>query len=211
MSDAQHADWTAIVPVKHTARGKSRLRASPRLTRAIAFDTLDAIAAAVARVVVVTDDPDVARHARELGADVVAEPAHHDDVDDVEGGLNAAVAAGLGTVERGPVAVVHADLPALAPDALVALLDEAAAEEFAALPDLDGSGTTILTARTPRALRPSFGAGSFARHRAAGAAALTAPPALRHDVDTAAQLNALAADSTATLGARTRRALPDQE
>ncbi len=211
MSDAQRADWTAIVPVKHTERGKSRLRASPRLARAIAFDTLDAVAAAVARVVVVTDDPDVARHARELGARVVDEPAHHDDVDDVEGGLNAAVTAGLGAVEHGPVAVVHADLPALAADALVMLLDDAESEEFAAVADLDGSGTTILTARTPHALRPSFGAGSFARHRAAGAAALAAPTALRHDVDTAAQLTALAADTTAALGARTRRALPDPE
>src|SRR4029453_11451948 len=56
------ATWTVVIPVKPSARGKSRLNVSGvdrvALARAIALDTVAAAAAceSVAQVVVVTDD-----------------------------------------------------------------------------------------------------------------------------------------------------------
>jgi 2-phospho-L-lactate guanylyltransferase len=62
----------------------------------------------------------------------------------------------------------------------------AAARGFVA--DAVGSGTTLLAARAPAELAPAYGAGSGDRHRASGATELVAPPGLRRDVDTPADL-----------------------
>ena len=59
---ARVEDWTAVVPVKETARAKTRLTPDParrqRLALAFACDTVAALTRAlrVAHVVVVTDD-----------------------------------------------------------------------------------------------------------------------------------------------------------
>jgi 2-phospho-L-lactate guanylyltransferase len=65
-----------------------------------------------------------------------------------------------------------------------------AATGVVAVADREGSGTTLLAARTPTALRPAFGVGSFARHRELGAVGveLTSLAGLRCDVDNAIDL-----------------------
>ncbi len=74
-----------------------------------------------------------------------------------------------------------------------------------AVADADGTGTTLLAHAHPDALR--FGADSYARHLAAGAAPLDVAvgSSLRQDVDTAAHL---AAARTLGLGPRTAALLP---
>jgi len=109
-------------------------------------------------------------------------------------GLNPALIHGAkvlwaATPDAGIVAL-SSDLPALSPQALSGLLARAAAVEAGCVADAGGTGTTVLTARSPGALAPAFGGGSLQRHRAGGAVDLTsyADPRLRRDVDTTEDL-----------------------
>jgi 2-phospho-L-lactate guanylyltransferase len=82
------------------------------------------------------------------------------------------------------VAVLLGDLPALRPDDLLAALRAAGGHLRAVVPDVEGTGTVLLTARDGASLEPSFGPGSAARHQAAGATRLDLElPHLRTDVD----------------------------
>lgn len=177
--------WTVVLPVKGQA-GKSRLDAGDaRAALAVAF-ARDAIAAALAceavdRVVVVTGDDAVT--AGLDGVEVVADP---------EAGLRPAIEAGLATLApEAPAAVVLGDLPALTPEALGQALGLAAEEHRSFVPDALATGTTMLAALRADALRPRFGEGSAARHRAEGHVALPIPAAsgLRVDVDELADLH----------------------
>ncbi len=223
--------WRLVVPVKPTAAPappKSRLVAPPgvdhdALAEAFALDTIAAAAHAVgaAHVYAVT----AGRRARHLwaaaGIRIVADPGT---------GLNNAVRAGLAACrselphgERSPgigrdpwgVGVLLADLPALTPSELIQALAAAIQEPLAFVPDHQGSGTVLLTARLDRSapgespgggrpvgalvnadelgsgeIRPSFGPGSAARHEAAGHRRLELDlPRLRADVDDAASLH----------------------
>jgi 2-phospho-L-lactate/phosphoenolpyruvate guanylyltransferase len=186
-----------VVPVKRLGLAKSRLYAVGRprpeheeLALSLALDTVAAAlrAAEVARVVVVTDDPAAAAAVTALGAVVVP--------DEPDAGLNPALAHGaLAAAALGPddgVALLSADLPALRPEELGAAL-RAATGERAFVPDADGSGTTLLATAPGIPVRPRYGRGSAAAHRATGAVELAGDwPSLRHDVDTAADLRAAA-------------------
>lgn len=172
-----------MLPVKDADQAKTRLvpppgTDRPALARAIALDTIDAVRACpvVDRVVVVTCDPVVRTS--------VTDP---DVVDDPGGGLLAAVHAGLRHVgaQGRPVAVLLADVPALTADALARALDACGRHQRAFVPDLEGTGTVLLTSRGEQRLRPAFGAGSAGRHEAGGAVRLDLDlPRLRRDVDT---------------------------
>ncbi|MCV2396045.1 2-phospho-L-lactate guanylyltransferase [Actinotalea sp. M2MS4P-6] len=177
--------WTLVLPVKRLEAAKSRLDvaadARAELALAFALDTLAAVAACeqVEDVVVVTSEPRVP----EIGIRVVADPG---------GGLLAAIGAGLAAVAQDrPVAVLLGDLPALRPEELDAALAAAARHRSAMVADLDGTGTTLLTARRAADLDPRFGPGSRAAHEAAGHVLLDAGDGLRRDVDTAADLAAV--------------------
>lgn len=209
--------WTVVVPVKGTAAGKSRLAPERdeaermRLMAAFALDAVGALRAApsVARVIVVTDaESPLAAELAALGADILPDPA---------AGLNAAVAAGLAaavpldhasTLSAAPpaadpstavttagLAAMLGDLPCLTAADLEAALALAAAHPLALVPDAEGIGSTLITARPGHTLVPSFGADSAARHRAAGHVTLPIPPTstLRLDVDTPADLARAAA------------------
>ncbi|WP_344780683.1 2-phospho-L-lactate guanylyltransferase [Microbacterium kribbense] len=205
MSEEFCTDWTVVIPVKPAAIGKSRLAATGSaradLARAIALDTI-AAAAAVCRVIVVTDDAEVAAAARGLGADAVAEtPSAASDADGTAEtparGLNAAIATGVAVARAGGAtncAALLGDLPALRPADLAAALREAATADRAVVADAEGTGSTLVTARAGVPWAASFGDGSFARHVEAGCVALHLPDAstLRRDVDTPAQLAAAA-------------------
>src|SRR4249920_2081504 len=95
---------TVVIPFAG-AEGKTRLHASSRIRRALAYAMLcDVLAACVivGRTRVVTPDDQGAGAARDAGAEAVADPG---------GGQGAAVQAGLEDVEPGGILVVNADVP----------------------------------------------------------------------------------------------------
>ena len=186
-------NWTVVLPLKGGSNAKSRLGAPAPLATAIALDCLAAVLASelVGEVVVVTADPLLTERAAAAGARVQPES--------IPGrGLPAAIADGLAGLS-GRCAVLLGDLPALQPDDLSTALRLAGelltgrfvdGESFPApgmafVPDAEGTGTVLLTALTPAALRPAFGPASASAHAAAGAARLDLDlPRLRRDVDT---------------------------
>jgi 2-phospho-L-lactate guanylyltransferase len=173
-----------VLPVKHGEQAKTRLVTPPHvdrlaLARAVALDSVAAAYAcpAVLQVVVVTSDP-VVRAAVAGHCELVADP---------RGGLLPAIEAGLRTVPTvgQPVAVLLADVPALTPEAFALALAACGQHESAFVPDLEGTGTVLLTSRGERRLRPAFGVGSADLHEAGGAVRLELDlPVLRRDVDT---------------------------
>lgn len=185
-----------MVPVKHLAAAKSRLRGAlsgvphEELALALAADTLRAVLAcpAVAEVLMVTDDARIAAAALGAGARVLP--------DGPDAGLNAAFRHGAAGTTAGWVAGLTADLPALRPAELAGALLAAqngpeGVRRF--VPDAPGSGTVLLAAPPGVPLDPRFGVGSAVAHAASGALPLTGDwPSLRRDVDTAADLAAAA-------------------
>jgi 2-phospho-L-lactate guanylyltransferase len=156
--------WTVVIPVKPAADGKSRLRLPPAhrhaIVRAIALDTIEAAAACdrVARVRVVTaDEPLLAAVASHDGVDVVRDSAS---------GLGAAIELGLAVTGTDLArAVLLGDLPALKPRELSDALSLAARHDLAFVPDADGAGTVLATARAGVPFRPLFGVNSAAAPR----------------------------------------------
>jgi 2-phospho-L-lactate guanylyltransferase len=190
--DAVHA----VIAVKNLDRAKSRLadRLPPgdrsRLVLAMLSDTVAAATAAgLGSVTVVTPDPDVAGTVQALGAAVHPDPVVAGD------GLNAALADAAAAVRGRHGAVdllaLQADLPALRPHEMTAMLAAAPPAGRAIVADHAGLGTTALLVRAGNApLTPRFGADSARRHIASGAADLAGDwPGLRLDVDTAADLD----------------------
>lgn len=203
--------WTVVVPVKDLDRAKTRLDlgalgappvARSDLALAFALDTIDAVLAArrVGALVVVTHEPrllaELSAPRGRQGVRVVPDPG---------GGLDAALSAGVDAAGDGPVAVLLGDLPALRPADLDAALDLAGELALAVVPDAQGTGTTLLTARSAAMLVPRFGPGSAAAHEAAGHVRLESVAAgLRQDVDSSDDLVRAAALG---VGAATARVL----
>jgi 2-phospho-L-lactate guanylyltransferase len=170
-----------VVPVKAFAAAKVRLSGvlAPAERAALARRMAGVVVAAAAPlpVVVVCDDEAVRDWAEEAGASVVWCPGR---------GLNGAVADGVAAladrgVERAIVA--HADLP------LATRLDWVGDFPGVTLvPDRRRDGTNVAAVPTGAGFTFSYGAGSFARHRAEAArlglvSRLVADPFLAWDVD----------------------------
>jgi 2-phospho-L-lactate guanylyltransferase len=201
--------WTVVLPLKGGPGAKSRLGATSALATAIALDSLAAVRACadVAATLVVTADDALAARVRADGCQVVPERST---------GLSGAVQEGLAAAHRlrpgQPVAVLLGDVPAVRPQDLAAAL--AAAHDALSLgsvfvPDADGTGTVLLAAARPAALRAAFGPGSAAAHAQAGIRRLDLDlPRLRRDVDTPADL---AAAVELGVGPRTRAVLRQAE
>lgn len=183
--------WAVIVPLKPLSSGKSRLDASDdrRAALALAF-ARDVVAAALAcplveEVVVVTDDGRATALLRAAGAHVVSDPG---------GGLNAAFEHGAAVARSHRsgigVAALAGDLPALTTEQLDIALRAAWDRRRCYVPDADGTGTSMLTARPGVGLGASFGIASADEHFASGAHPLEPEgcPGLRRDVDTAENL-----------------------
>lgn len=189
-------EWSLVVPLKPLAAAKSRLAEAvgpvrPGLALAFAQDTVAAALSceAVRNVTVVTDDPLAGAALSALGARVQA--------DSPAAGLNAALRHGADVVRRrhptAAVAALNADLPALRPTELAAVLRAAARRPGRSfLADAAGIGTTLLAATAGTALAPAFGGPSRARHRASGAHEIVLPDvdSVRRDVDTGEDLAA---------------------
>jgi 2-phospho-L-lactate guanylyltransferase len=223
----------AILPVKRFAHAKQRLSASvadalrAELARAMVDDVLLALGAtdAIAQTIVVTGASSAAAAAREHGALV--------SPDNSERGQSAAVTLGVARAraegfER--VLCIPGDCPALDPAELAALLEDAPAPAGDApggtrsasvviVPDRHGTGTNGLLLTPSDAIAPSFGPGSFPRHRAlareAGALCqVRRPPSLLLDIDTGEDLAVLRerlAGEGGTGAPRTRRLLGSLE
>lgn len=209
--------WCLVLPVKRLAVAKSRL-GSPydgdvrrELALAFAIDTATAALSCpqVAAVQVVTDEPDAAAALAGVGAEVTG--------DRPDSGLNPALSHGAflaaATHPGTSVGTLAADLPALRPAELSAVLRAGSAYRRSFVRDAEGTGTTLLLASTPDELQPMFGPASAARHLAQGAVELDAAalPSVRRDVDTAADLAAAlglgvgAATDRVLAGVRTSR------
>jgi 2-phospho-L-lactate guanylyltransferase len=178
---------TAVIPVKPLTAAKSRLALPPDRRRgfmlAFALDTLVALTTcdAVARVIVVTADPDVAAAATRHGALVVADP----DTTDLNDAITVGVGAALRQHPNDGVLVVPADLPCLRPTNVTDVLRQARRFPAAFVPDRAGSGTTLVVGQPGQPVLTRYGRNSAARHTDVGLEALTAAPArARHDVDT---------------------------
>ena len=181
--------YAVVVPVKVLAVAKSRLALPPvdraALALAMALDTVTAALACllVEQVLVVTDDPLARATLHAAGARVVP--------DSPDAGLNAALAHGADLLRTGHprlgVATLGADLPALTPAVLADALGRVRARVV--VPDLDGTGTTLLAAAPGHPLDPAYGPGSCDAHVAGGAVVLHGVDVrLRRDVDTLADL-----------------------
>ncbi|WP_166670908.1 hypothetical protein [Agromyces flavus] len=132
-----------------------------------------------------------ADHPRRLGADAGAEAAET------------------------AVAVLLGDMPSVRATELDAALEVAARHPLAFVPDAEGTGTTLATARAGMPFDAHFGQDSAARHRTAGFADLAAEhpasigPGLRRDVDTAAELREAVALGVGARTSTVLRAMPD--
>ncbi|MBD5786196.1 2-phospho-L-lactate guanylyltransferase [Cellulosimicrobium terreum] len=233
----------AVVPLRDGSSGKSRLAhvldpaGRSRLVAVLARHVVTTLLASdgVGLVVVVTAEPRFAwRALRDVVADAGRADATADGLplltDDAERlrivlqpadrpGLNEAAEVGREVAtEDGPVRVLvaHADLPALAPDDVAALLAEDAPVVVAA--DRHRSGTNLLVLDpTAEAFRTRFGADSLAAHLAEAErldlrAAVVQRPGTATDLDTVDDWAELPDDVRAAvgvhvpaLGARTSR------
>ncbi len=200
-------EWIVVVPVKGTARAKSRFGAGDNsaLALAMAIDTVSAAmdADGAAGVLVVTT-AEASAAFDELGAFVIVQEAV---------GLGAAIELGIAAAAEMAdpgcgIAVLLGDLPALTPGELGEALDAARAHPLAMVTDAAGDGTTLITAASGITHTPAFGPGSSAAHRAAGYMPLEASPSsgLRNDVDSAEGLVSL----VGRLGKRTARMMAER-
>jgi 2-phospho-L-lactate guanylyltransferase len=182
------ASFAVLVPVKPPAFAKSRLRdlgdvARRDLATAFAVDTVTAAlgCASVARVLVVTDDHELARRLADLGIDVVPDGTTDD--------LNATLRLAAGEMHRRHpdlrIAALCADLPALRSAELALALAASDDERMTFVADTQRQGTTAVVAPTLETFRPSYGPGSRQRHLDAGALEIESVdvPTLRRDVD----------------------------
>jgi 2-phospho-L-lactate guanylyltransferase len=198
----------AILPVKRFSMAKQRLGASvaeplrQQLARAMVADVLAALAETESNeiTIVVTREESVAEAASMQGALVLDDVADAGQSAAAELGVRRALAEGIEQI-----LCVPGDCPALDPAELEELLGSGAvaatdagrpAREVVIVPDRHGTGTNGLLLCPPDAIAPSFGPGSFERHRALALAAglpcrVERPPSLLLDIDTGADLAAL--------------------
>ncbi len=193
---------TIVIPFAGV-EGKTRLRASKDDRRALSLAMLADVLAAASSVGsprVVTADDEGAALARELGAEVVADPG---------AGQGPAVAAALAGLGPGPIVIVNADVPCAQPSDLLALLAATPAAGIALVEAPDGT-TNALGVSAPEVFAPLYGPNSAARFRAhaqeRGFEIVTASvPNLADDVDTLDDLERL----RLRCGARTQASLFD--
>ena len=192
-------DVGLLIAVKRLAVAKTRLApvfSAPTRERVVLAMLLDTIAAAAKEpslrgITVVTPDGVAAEAARQLGADVLADPTPDGHPDPLNNAIVAAEAV-VGSAPDAPsnAVVLQGDLPALQTQELTQAIAAARAHRRSFVADRHGSGTVALFAfGSP--LEPAFGPDSARRHRHSGAVELTGPwPGMRCDIDTPEDLQA---------------------
>ena len=180
-------EWEVLVPVKVLAEAKTRIELTPQarsaLVLAMCRDVVTAALAStrVARVRVVSPDARVAEVSSAHGALAHWVPGRR---------LNEDLEAAAGELPRHRgTAVILADVPCLTSELITELLEEVASDRSAHVPDMQGSGTTILLAPPGVSLAPRFGPGSETAHRGVASPILGEKwRAARRDVDTLGDL-----------------------
>lgn len=202
---------TGLVPVKALRSSKSRLlphlgrEAVGKLAIAMMGDVVDALLSvpALERVAVVTPDDEVARAAREFGAEPLLRQFP---------GLNAALDGSASELARNPtdgVLVVLGDVAGVSSTDIETLLGSLRGRGVALAPSSDGGTSALL--RIPFDIMPArFGPNSAAAHRkeaaAHGAHFVEVPlESLALDIDERADIDTFLAQ--AGLGERTRDVL----
>jgi 2-phospho-L-lactate guanylyltransferase len=178
--------WIALIPLKPPGEGKQRLsgRLDPASRARIGLAMFRHVVAeigAVAKIETII-----------ILSQTVPEGWGGGWVKDRGGGLNAELEDARRFLGRGPLLVVHADLPLLRSADVELLLADAEATGLAIAPDRHGSGTNALALADERPFAFQFGTGSFAAHRAqAGARCrVLTRQGLALDVDTPDDLDA---------------------
>jgi 2-phospho-L-lactate/phosphoenolpyruvate guanylyltransferase len=185
----------AIIPVKTFAQAKQRLtlvlssEERARLAEVMFCDVLEQLTtlSQLEGILVVTADPLAAQIAGSFGARHIPDP--------LESGVNQAVVRGLEAVPfvECPVAIIAADVPfATSPEIADALSRLEQHPVVLAPAEADG-GTNLLALRRAGLIEPSFGEGSFARHREQARAldlscSIFRAKGLGHDIDRAGDL-----------------------
>jgi 2-phospho-L-lactate/phosphoenolpyruvate guanylyltransferase len=194
-----------LLPVKRLKGAKQRLSSllseteRTELARAMLLDVLNALRHAwgLAGFAVVTEDTEARTLAREHGAALIRE---------AEGGLNAALTAGLETLAtygaQGAL-IIHGDLPLASAGDISALVAAHPRRTPAAtfVPARDG-GTNAMLISPVNGLPLAYGEGSFAKHetearRRGMAVTLLGLPGLELDIDTPDDLRTLLARGSA--------------
>lgn len=185
----------AIVPVKTFAQAKQRLASvlsadeRARLAEAMLCDVLEQLRALsqLEGVLVVTADPSAARIAGSFGARHIRDCS--------ESGVNHAAARGLDAVPSAecPVAIVAADVPFATSTEIADALAHLEQHPVVLTPAEADGGTNLLALRRVHLIEPSFGEGSFARHREQArklnlSCGIFRAKGLGHDIDRAGDL-----------------------
>lgn len=203
---------TAVVPLRDGVSGKSRLAAvldgdsRRRLVWVLARHVVTTLLASdgIGRVVVVTADPVFTRETLAgLEVEVLEQPAGRP-------GLNGALEHAremLAARGSGPLLVAHADLPALTPEDVAALLAEDAPVVIATDRYRSGTNLLLLDPEAPRGggFRFRFGVGSLAAHVAEAEAhglevTVVHRPGTAVDLDTADDWSQLPDEVRAAVG-----------
>ena len=162
--------WTAIVPLRSLAEGKSRLSSESQgtalLIEALALDVLRACRACsdIDQIVVVSPDPAVHELAGAEGCVSFEEASAT--------GINEAIsAARKAHAPAETVIAILGDAPCLTPEVLTTVLLQASQHAVSFVPDAAGTGSTMWCTQAPDAVS-HFGPHSRAHHRASGAVEL---------------------------------------
>lgn len=176
-----------MVPIKPIAARKTRLQGH------LTPDQIAALTEQMLRHVL-----DVLARVEGIGAITLLAAENHagwsgQRFPDPGAGLNAALAAAARAVPERLV-ILHADLPAVSPADVAALL-AAAGRGSAIAPDRRGTGTNALALADARGFDFAFGADSFMRHRSALlGCGVVRRPGLALDIDLAEDLDLAIAD-----------------
>lgn len=201
MSLADPETPPVVLPLKSAAKAKHRLEGilssaeRRRLYLAMLEDVLKAVKGCprAGRILVVTDDAEMAERMNRAGAELLPEPG---------GGLNGAAQAAAQHLEAAGakhMLVLHADLPALAAaelDNFIAAHLSLEAPSLSIAEDMQGDGSNALLCSPPGIIPFSYGKGSCQRHIIAAEArgiqcVRCRLPGLSQDADTPADLAAL--------------------
>lgn len=187
----------AIIPVKELSMSKQRL--APVLTPlerrclslAMFQDVVTVLKQArnLDRMAVITRDPEVAREAEELDAEVMAE---------IGFGLNRALSQALELRKARDWTLIYvpADIPCLASDEVERLIEVALEADVVVVPDARRGGTNALALRSPHEIRFRFEGESLGAHleeaqRQGWKAELLRLESFAWDVDLPSDLSAL--------------------
>lgn len=198
MAASDRQVW-ALLPVRGFSSAKTRLGSAlnaaerSELARAMLSDVLAVLtrSPAVAGILLVSGDREVARFGANYGVVTLMEPA--------AAGTNAAVQLGLDhlkSVGAGPCVIVQSDIPCLSDAEFARVVDALRRTPVVIVPASRDRGTNMLALSRPDIIVPSFGERSFERHMMTAAdldldIAVLELPGAGHDIDMPADLYSL--------------------